>query len=70
MSSRQTIMERINGTIRLQISSIRSPVMVDATKRLEPNGGVQKPIASATVIITPKWMGSYPMLVTMGRKIL
>ena len=68
MSSRQTAMAIIIGQIRLTMDSMGSPLMAAAMNRLEPKGGVQKPMARATVITTPKWMGSIPMEVTMGRK--
>ena len=40
-----------------------------ATNRLTPMGGVTKPIARFTTIITPKWIGSMPMDSTIGSRI-
>ena len=40
-----------------------------ATNKLIPTGGVTKPIARLTTIITPKWVGSTPTFNTIGKKI-
>ena len=40
----------------------------DATNKLTPIGGVTKPIARFTTIITPKMNGFIPIAVTIGNK--
>ena len=39
------------------------------TNRTEPTGGVQSPIQRLSISTIPKWIGSIPKEVTMGRKI-
>ena len=39
-----------------------------ATKRLTPTGGVRKPMARLTTMMTPKCRGETPTPVTMGNK--
>ena len=39
------------------------------TNRTEPTGGVQSPIQRFSISTIPKWIGSIPKEVTMGRKI-
>ena len=39
------------------------------TNKTEPTGGVQRPIQRLSIKTIPKWVGSIPSSVTMGRKI-
>ena len=39
------------------------------TNNTDPTGGVQSPIQRLSMRIIPKWVGSIPKEVTMGRKI-
>ena len=39
------------------------------TNKTEPTGGVQSPIQRLSIRTIPKWVGSIPKSVTMGRKI-
>ena len=39
------------------------------TNNTDPTGGVQSPIQRLSIRIIPKWVGSIPKEVTMGRKI-
>lgn len=48
----------MNGIIAFDSSSRLNPDMLDPTNRFTPTGGVMKPIAKATIIIIPKWIGS------------
>lgn len=44
-------------------------VMELATNKLMPIGGVTKPMAKFTIIMTPKCRGDTPTAVTIGRRI-
>ena len=69
MNTSATINININGIAALAISATGTPVKELVTKRLMPIGGVTKPIARLTTMITPKWTGSTPNAVTIGSKI-
>ena len=43
--------------------------MAQPTKRVEPTGGVTRPIPRFSMRIIPKWTGSTPMAVTTGKRI-
>ena len=64
---RQATIAKKEGMISLDIVSILSPDIADATNRLIPYGGDIKPQARFTVIMSPKWMGSIPIIFTTGR---
>ena len=59
----------INGIAFCAIFITGISVKDDATNKLTPIGGVTKPIARFTTIITPKCIGSIPIAVTIGNKI-
>ena len=59
----------INGIAFCAIFITGISVKDDATNKLTPIGGVTKPIARFTTIMTPKWIGSIPIAVTIGSKI-
>lgn len=59
----------MKGKAAFAISSTGISVKLLATNRLTPTGGVTKPIAKFTTIITPKCIGSTPKLRTSGNKI-
>ena len=61
--------EIMNGTACLAIAKIGNFVIELATNRFTPIGGVTNPIARFTTIITPKWIGSIPKPVAIGKKI-
>ena len=44
-------------------------VMEAATNRLTPIGGVIKPMARFTTMMTPNWIGFTPMFVAIGNRI-
>ena len=50
-------------------SSLEYPLRMMPQISWTPIGGVTKPIARFTTIITPKWIDSYPIVVTIGNKI-
>lgn len=64
-----TNMAHKNGVIDFTSSSRDTSATPVATNKLAPKGGVQKPIAKLTVIMTPKWTGSIPIPWTIGSKI-
>ena len=39
------------------------------TNKTDPTGGVQRPIHKLSISTIPKWVGSIPKAVTIGRKI-
>ena len=62
-------MAKKDGSNALEISSMLSPEIAEATKRLIPYGGEMKPQARFTVIISPKCIGSIPIAFTTGSRI-
>ena len=52
----------------MDIFSIETFVILAATKRLIPIGGVRKPISQVKTVKIPKTTGSIPILVTSGKK--
>ena len=59
----------MSGIALFAISTTGISVRELATKRFTPIGGVTKPIAKFTTIITPKWIGFIPNPSTIGRRI-
>ena len=57
------------GTIAFIICSIGVFPTAEAMNKFTPNGGVIKPIAKLTTIMTPKWIGSTPASTAIGNKI-
>jgi len=51
------------------VSSIRIFPTAEPTNNTVPTGGVIVPIPKASIMITPKWTGSTPIVCTTGRKI-
>ena len=49
-------------------TQVGTPVILLATKRFSPNGGVANPMASETTMITPKWTGWYPSPAATGAR--
>ena len=45
------------------------PVTPEVTNRFKPTGGVIMPISMFTVMMMPKWIGSMPSWVAIGKKI-
>ena len=66
ISAKSAIMMNINLKIPCKIVSIDSLEILEATKRLIPRGGVQKPMAKFTTMMIPKCTGSTPMLAATG----
>lgn len=69
IKSRATRKQTIKGIAFCAIFMTGISVKDDATNKLTPIGGVTKPIARFTTIMTPKWIGSIPIAVTIGNKI-
>ena len=61
--------KQIIGIAFLAISMTGTSVSELATKRLTPIGGVTKPIARFTIMITPNWIGSMPIASMIGSRI-
>lgn len=58
-----------NGMTALVKAGIAIPEMLDPTNKFTPNGGVIKPTANVATIKTPKWIGSKPISVVIGKRI-
>ena len=52
----------------LTISSIFALLIIEATNRQSPRGGVTNPIPTARMVIAPKCTGSTPKDFTIGKK--
>ena len=59
---------KMNGIIAIDIRSIESLDIPEATNRFKPTGGVNKPISAPITKMIPKCIGSIPNWVTTGRK--
>ena len=57
------------GSALLAMSKNGCPLTADAANRLIPTGGVMKPTESVDTTKTPKWTGSNPSSMPMGRRI-
>ncbi|MDD4569101.1 MAG: hypothetical protein PHE70_03105 [Tepidanaerobacteraceae bacterium] len=69
ISNRQKIIAIINRIIPLKTTSSDVLPTRAATNRLMPRGGVIKPMARATTMIIPKWMGDSPSCRATGSRI-
>ena len=67
--SKATKKRAIIGMACLAISMTDTSVSELATKRLTPIGGVTKPMARLTTMITPNWIGSMPIASMIGKSI-
>lgn len=68
-SMRHPTIAKKEGIIAFDMFSMLSPDIAEATKRLMPYGGDMNPQARLTVIISPKCIGSIPIVLTTGSKI-
>ena len=66
MASSKRIMTTRYGVSARVICSMVCFVIADATNKLTPNGGEQKPIARLIVRTVPKWIGSIPKALAIG----
>src|SRR5690606_36995178 len=68
-TSSARMMARRNGHSRVMTGSMRSRAIRAPTKSTLPTGGVITPTERFITTIAPKWTGSTPNSVTIGRKI-
>src|SRR5699024_2051905 len=66
---RQINMTTTKGTTALESVWTLRPDIPEPTNRLTPRGGVMKPIANATIMTTPKCIGSIPISSAIGSRI-
>ena len=56
-----------NGRAAFTTDIIGIPATPEVTKRFNPTGGVIIPISILTTMIIPKWMGSMPSSIAIGK---
>ena len=60
---------KMNGHTPLTIFENGKPVGLLPINKFKPKGGVNIPIAPLATIIIPRWIGSTPIFIAMGKKI-
>ena len=69
MSKSKAISIKKYGRSMTETRSIEHLVMPQPTNKTEPTGGVIEPMHMLKINMTPKWTGSMPKLMQIGRKI-